>query len=331
MHWPSHTIWLLGSAVRPTYIRGNWGRQRWRALSQPHLGTIPARLSGSTSLVLNYDSMSNMLQMYNKGLSNIETSVPRGSLTNRTPIFTGMRASTWHPQTSPRWLGAKSPPHMYCVPANSTHWGKVVETWCLGVNEEVQISVRLFTGSEGEKTLGSGLTTSGTRHLYPSAKQRERLWVPKEWVDDHCGAGWLGIFFLSPPHGLTMPVCLSSQPFVKISQPPLASRAEWREEGGEQGAIYHCREMCCTQQGWLYSLLLLQPELQTLKKCRTCTSKISIHHRSSGTMGVAPLHVGWPALPSARVPLNWEHGDFLGTWSLSRPTPNLLQSPEIWG
>lgn len=44
----------------------------------------------------------------------------------------------------------------------------------MGVNKGIQISVWLFTGSDGGKTLGSGLMTAGIRHLYLSVKQRER-------------------------------------------------------------------------------------------------------------------------------------------------------------
>ena len=142
----------------------------------------------------------------------------------------------------------------------------------------------------GGKTLGSGLTTSGTRHLYLSAKQRGSECVKSQWTITAGQAGWASFFFLLPwaDHA-----GLSQFPTIcKDLSASTASRAERREEGREQEVIYHCREMCCTQQGWLYSLLLLQPELQTLKKCRTCTSKISIHHRSPGTTGVAPLHVG---------------------------------------
>lgn len=46
-----------------------------------------------------------------------------------------------------------------------------------------------------------------------------------------------GISFLSPPRGLTTPACLGSQPFVKISRPLLASRAE--PGGGGRGARGH--------------------------------------------------------------------------------------------
>ena len=56
-------------------------------------------------------------------------------------------------------------------------------------------------------------------------------------MDDHCGAGWRGISFLSPPHGLTTLACLGSQPFVKISRPLLASRVE--QGGGGRGARGH--------------------------------------------------------------------------------------------
>lgn len=64
-------------------------------MSQPHLGTVPARRSGSISLVLNYEAMSNMPQMYSKGMSNIKTSGSWGSLAKRTlAILTGIWAST---------------------------------------------------------------------------------------------------------------------------------------------------------------------------------------------------------------------------------------------
>lgn len=43
--------------------------------------------------------------------------------------------------------------------------------------------------------------------------------------------------------------------------------------------------MCCTQQGRLSSLLLLQLELQILKRCRTCTLQITIHHLGSASPG----------------------------------------------
>lgn len=124
-----------------------------------------------------------------------------------------------------------------------------------------------------------------------------------------------------------MPVCLDSQPFVKISQPPLASRTERREESGEQGVICHCREMCCTQQGWLCSLLLLQPELQTLKKCRACTSKTSIHHRSLRIMGEAPPDAGLTRSAFSPGPTE------LGTRGLLRnliPVPANPQSTTVF-
>lgn len=69
--------------------------------------------------------------------------------------------------------------------------------------------------------------------------------------------------------------CLSW--LAAICKDPIASPGLLH--GAGVGVICHCQEMCCTQQGWLSSLLLRQQELQILKRCRTCTSQITIHHR----------------------------------------------------
>lgn len=109
-------------------------------------------------------------------------------------------------------------------------------------------------------------------------------------MDDQQGASWLGSSFLSPLCGPTTRVLVSNhlQRSLSLSWP---QGQGGREEGGEQGVIYHCREMCCTQQGRLSSLLFLQPEPQILKRCRTCTSQITIHHRCSGSPGADPPDV----------------------------------------
>jgi len=48
---------------------------------------------------------------------------------------------------------------------------------------------------------------------------------------------------------------------------------------GENRAIRHCQEMCCTQQVSSHLPLLLQRGLQILKRCITCTLQTAIHHR----------------------------------------------------
>lgn len=90
---------------------------------------------------------------------------------------------------------------------------------------------------------------------------------------------------------------------------------------GEQGVIYHCQEMCCTQQDRLSSLLLLQLELQILKRCRTCTSQITIHHVGSRSQEETPSHVRLSCHDfSSR---NVENGNFWGARWLSQAISNL--------
>lgn len=84
--------------------------------------------------------------------------------------------------------------------------------------------------------------------------------------------GGVSLFFLFP---VADKACLSW--LAAICKDPIVSPGLLCEAG--VGVICHCQEMCCTQQGWLSSLLLLQQELQILKRCRTCTLQITIHHR----------------------------------------------------
>lgn len=76
--------------------------------------------------------------------------------------------------------------------------------------------------------------------------------------------------------------CLSW--LATICKDPIASTGLLHGAGA---VINHCQEMCCTQRGRLSSLLLLQLELQILKRCRTCTSQITIHHLGSASPGRA--------------------------------------------
>lgn len=104
--------------------------------------------------------------------------------------------------------------------------------------------------------------------------------------------------------------CLSCLPAIckdLRASSGLMGRAAGRR-AGEQGVIYHCQEICCTQQGRLSSLLLLQLELQILKSCRTCTLQITIHHLGSGSQEETPPHVRLSRADfSSR---NLEPGDF---------------------
>lgn len=74
--------------------------------------------------------------------------------------------------------------------------------------------------------------------------------------------------------------------------------------GAGVGAIHHCQETCCTQQGWPSSLLLLQQELQILKRCRTRTLQITIHHPGSGSQGEATLLMVLTQSPYGSSPLH---------------------------
>lgn len=104
--------------------------------------------------------------------------------------------------------------------------------------------------------------------------------------------------------------------------------------GAGVGAIHHCQEMCCTQQGWLSSLLLLQQELQILKRRRTCTLQIAIHHPGCASQGQATLHT---ALTRSHcgcgltfLPGTWNKKPLMG--SIQAPdNPHTLKSTEVWG
>lgn len=87
-----------------------------------------------------------------------------------------------------------------------------------------------------KERLRSSSATLRTICLHLSLKGRG-MRVCKGCLDDQQGASQLGLSLLSPPCGLTMSVCLGFQPFVKTSQPPLASWAE--RQGGGQGARSH--------------------------------------------------------------------------------------------
>lgn len=122
--------------------------------------------------------------------------------------------------------------------------------------------------------------------------------------------------------------CLSWFPaFCKdlIASTGLMGRVAGRRPG-ERGVIYHCQEMCCTQQGRLSSLLFLQLELQILKRCRTCTLQITIHHLGSRSPEEAPPEE--PLSCSDFSSGNVGHRDVLGARTLSQPIPtphNLLR------
>lgn len=102
------------------------------------------------------------------------------------------------------------------------------------------------------------------------------------------------------------------------------------------GAIHHCQEMCCTQQGCPSSLLFLQQELQILKRCRTCTLEITIHHRGSLSQGEATLHMGLTQSQcGSRLPFlpgTWNRKPLRGSvQTLENPhTPNLLRFGGKW-
>ena len=145
-------------------------------------------------------------------------------------------------------------------------------------------------GLRGKEKLGSSLTTLGTTHLHISLKQREvQECVKGEWTTNRELAGWASLFFLLSVAWQR----LSGFPTIckdLSASPGLMGRAAGRRAGSKESFIT-VGEMCYTQQGRLSSLLLLRPEPQILKRCRTCTSQITIHHRCSGSPGVAPPDV----------------------------------------
>lgn len=98
-------------------------------------------------------------------------------------------------------------------------------------------------------------------------------------VSVHMGAPSIGSKMVGCPFSFSSQwsdkACLSW--LAAICKDPIASPGLLR--GAGVGVVCHCQEMCCTQQGWLSSLLLLQQELQILKRCRTCTLQITINHR----------------------------------------------------
>lgn len=118
--------------------------------------------------------------------------------------------------------------------------------------------------------------------------------------------------------------CLSW--LAAICKDPMASLGLLHGVG--VGAIHQCQKMCCTQQGWLSSLLLLQQGLQILKRRRTCTLQITIHHRGSGSQGEATLS------PHGADPVSlWLQPPFLA-WHLEQEAfeglnPGPRQSPYL--
>ena len=154
MHWPSHTIWLLGSAVSPVYVCGSWGRERWRALSQPHLGTIPARSLASHPLFLTTTQCLTCCRCTIK-VCRIQKQVCPGIpwLTGHCLFSQGCGQALDILKLPPDDLELSHPLTCTVCLQTALTGGEVAETWCLGVNGGLQTSVRLFTGSEGEKCL----------------------------------------------------------------------------------------------------------------------------------------------------------------------------------
>lgn len=140
----------------------------------------------------------------------------------------------------------------------------------------------LFKGSQGKERLGSSLATLGTINLHLSLEQRE---VCVHGRSIGCKLRHLFSFSSLWPDNAYLSWLPTICKYLIACWPHGQSGGEG---GGKQGVIYHCQEMCCTQQGRLSSLLLLQLELQIVKRCRTCTSQITIHHLGSGSPESSP-------------------------------------------
>lgn len=129
----------------------------------------------------------------------------------------------------------------------------------------------------------------------------------KECVDDHAGQADWALFFLLPV--LTTPVCLDSQPFVKIFSASTGLMDRAAGGGREQGVICHCREMLPTAG---LALLPAAPAARAanLEKCRARTSKnihspsqLADHGEISPDAGLTP-----PCLQLRGPTGSWEQG-----------------------